>query len=326
MDWKRRRTLPVSAVRRVAIIGGTHGNESNGVHLAKHFQRNPALVKRPSFETQVLLANTAAIAKNTRYVDEDLNRCYLLSDLADDGKASLNWERKRAREVDDIIGPKGAAEPHSDLVIDLHNTTSATGIALMMAPDDDFAHELGHHLSTLDDGVRIVNWNDQPDWPLCPTLGRSGMTFEVGPCPWGCIEPALFQRSSRLVQALLDYVEEHNKLLAAGASLRKELTVPVFRAIGVSIDYPRGADGDLIGMVHPDLQGRDFDELRDGDNLFMKFNGEVQTFKRKDHKVPDEAPAVHALFVNEAAYYEKRVALTLVSRSTKQVSVLVSKP
>jgi len=325
MDWKRRRTLPSSQVRRLAIVGGTHGNESNGVYLARHFMRSPELVKRPSFETEVFISNEAAVKQNTRYVEEDLNRCYFLADLTDAAKATSTLERKRALEVDRKLGPKSSPEPRCDFVVDLHNTTSATDIALMMAPDDDFAHEVGHHLMSLDDGVRIVNWNTQADWPLCPSVGRSGMTFEVGACPWGCVVPDLYQRSRRLLLALLDYVEAHNGRVAAGVAARESVTVPVYRSLGISIDYPRVGDGELDGMVHPDLQGRDFGEVKDGDGLFMTFAGEVKTFDRKEHKVPEDRKSVYALFVNEAAYYEKKMAVMLFDKSEKTFSKLVAK-
>jgi succinylglutamate desuccinylase len=32
----------------VAITGGTHGNEMNGVYLAKHFMANPNIVRQQS--------------------------------------------------------------------------------------------------------------------------------------------------------------------------------------------------------------------------------------------------------------------------------------
>lgn len=323
MNWKRRRTLPSSSVKTVAIVGGTHGNETNGVHLAKHFMRNPALVKRPSFETEVLLSNVAAIQQNTRYVEEDLNRCYLLEDLQNDAKSTSTLERKRAREVDAQLGPKSSSEPKCDFIIDLHNTTAATGVALLMAPNDEFAHEVAHHLMSLDETVRVVEWNDQADWPLCPSIGRSGLTFEVGPCPWGCLEPELFQQSRRLVMALLDYVEKHNSLVASGSPTRQEVSMKVFRSIGVSIDYPRAGE-DPVGHVHPALQGQDFRELQEGDPIFMTFDGEEMTFDRKAHKVPEKYERVYALFVNEAAYYEKKVALMLMSCGEATFSKLAS--
>ena len=55
-----RRTLTTHCVRTVAVTGGTHGNELNGVYLAQYFIDNPSLLQRPSFETTVLLTNVAS--------------------------------------------------------------------------------------------------------------------------------------------------------------------------------------------------------------------------------------------------------------------------
>eukprot|EP00746_Dinoflagellata_sp_MGD_P010310 gnl/MRDRNA2_/MRDRNA2_121238_c0_seq1.p1 gnl/MRDRNA2_/MRDRNA2_121238_c0~~gnl/MRDRNA2_/MRDRNA2_121238_c0_seq1.p1 ORF type:complete len:337 (-),score=59.26 gnl/MRDRNA2_/MRDRNA2_121238_c0_seq1:93-1103(-) len=322
MDWKRRRTLSAGAVKRVAVVGGTHGNEANGVQLAKHFMRNPEEVTRPSFETEVFISNTLSVEKNVRYVEEDLNRCYSLEDLTNDAKATATLERKRAREVDKLLGPKSSPDPRCDLVIDLHNTTANSGIALLMAPNDDFGHELGKHLMTLDKDVCIVEWNPLPDWCLCPSVGRSGMTFEVGPCPWGCVIPDLYARSRTLLHAVLDYVEAHNVLVASGATKQEECVVPVYRAIGVTIDYPRNSDGEMIGMIHPNLQGGDFKEIKEGDPLFMTYSGETIPFKREEHKVPAEHKTVRGLFVNEAAYYEKKMALMLCCQAEATFKML----
>lgn len=90
----------------------------------------------------------------------------------------------------------------------------------------------------------------------------------------------------------------------------------------MAIDYPRNADGDLIGMVHPDLQGGDFKELKEGDALFMTFSGDTIPFRREEHKVPAEHKTVRALFVNEAAYYEKKMALMLCTTAEANFSKL----
>jgi succinylglutamate desuccinylase len=149
-----RRTNTHSRVCNVAIVGGTHGNECNGVHLARFFlqPRGAEQVRRASFTTTVLLANPDAIAAQRccvtplhslpqsvllhifylvkhirhslgrRYVDTDMNRCFLLHDLAD--PSLCNREQKRAKEIDAILGPKSSANPATDFIIDLHNTTS----------------------------------------------------------------------------------------------------------------------------------------------------------------------------------------------------------
>ena len=57
-----------------------------------------------------------------------------------EGHSSL--EHRRARELNALLGPKRSADPRTDFIIDLHNTTAQTGVALMLAPDDSFAHEV----------------------------------------------------------------------------------------------------------------------------------------------------------------------------------------
>ena len=164
-------------IRRVAITGGTHGNESNSVQLAKHLIRHPALAQRESFSSTVLLNNPAAIERNVRYCDEDLNRCFTLADLADESRNSI--EAKRAREINAQLGPKGS-EGAVDYVLDLHNTTANTGVAIMCSPHDRLSHALVAHLQAKDPSVRLLLWNRSvTDYPLMPSVGKHGMTFEV---------------------------------------------------------------------------------------------------------------------------------------------------
>ena len=207
---------PTGLVHRVAITGGTHGNETNGVLLAKFFQKNlPELTSRyVSFEVTVLITNPASVAVNRRYVEEDLNRCFLRADLADLSRNSL--EAKRARELNAILGPKGSEEAF-DLIIDLHNTTAATRVALMMAPGDELSHAIATHLIASDETVKVCNWNAaSADYAMLPSVGKSGMTFEVGPQPWGCADARAYAQSLDLLEAALDYVELHN------ASVRRD--------------------------------------------------------------------------------------------------------
>ena len=58
----------MARLARVAVTGGTHGNEPNGVELARHLQRHPELAARGSFDTTVLITNPAAVAKSVRYL------------------------------------------------------------------------------------------------------------------------------------------------------------------------------------------------------------------------------------------------------------------
>ena len=220
MKANKRPRTEVGRIRRVAITGGTHGNESNGVQLAKHLIRNPALAQRDSFSCTVLLNNTAAIERNVRYCDEDLNRCFGLADLADESRETL--EAKRARELNAQLGPKGS-DGAMDYVLDLHNTTANTGVAIMCSPRDPLSHALAAHLQTKDPSVRLILWNRSTrDYPLLPSVAKHGMTFEVGPAPWGCVVGALYEQSLKLIGHALDYLHAHNAALesADGAGWR----------------------------------------------------------------------------------------------------------
>ena len=381
-------------VRKVAIVGGTHGNELNGVYLARHFgdrsmdmmvdssvdssssgsggdgddtaagryhANNPLTteggVKKNNFSLQVIEANRAAVRKCRRYVEEDLNRCFLHSDLTNDelvtpGAPGYTLERVRARQLNDMLGPKGAAEPNCDFIIDLHNTTSSSDVALMMARDDHFSHEVAVHLMKHADQqrdlvsefptVRIVHWDDKPDHPYLPSLGRSGMTFEVGPCPTGCLVGTLYQATQELVRVALEFIQRHNQIILAAAATTTTVAPPQPKGTTLvttpstttttphdivatrayervcMINYPRTATtGELKAMVHPDVQGHDFSPLLSGTPLFLGFDGRAM-----GHYYPEDYNAIEEssgdtsvlvpLFVNEAAYYEKDIAMALV--------------
>lgn len=68
--------VPREPLRRVAVTGGTHGNEMSGVCLAQHWLRAPGELQRPSFSAMPVLANPAATAACRRYMDRDLNRTF----------------------------------------------------------------------------------------------------------------------------------------------------------------------------------------------------------------------------------------------------------
>ena len=64
-------------------------------------------------------------------------------------------------------------------------------------------------------------------------------------------------------------------------------------------------------MIHTQLQFRDYDPLNPGDPMFVTFEG-------KDILYEGES-TVYPIFINEAAYYEKGIAMHL---SQKQQEVV----
>eukprot|EP01051_Picozoa_sp_SAG22_P024044 SAG22_NODE_6483_length_848_cov_1.512684_2_plen_125_part_00 len=103
-------------------------------------------------------------------------------------------------------------------------------------------------------------------------------------------------------------------------------------------------------MVHPALQGRDFEPLQDGSPAFMGLDGGAALFKAADHPFATAATALTAaaagtddeqdadddedssaaglvaFFINEAAYYETGVAFTVARREFREMEIAAAPP
>ncbi|GAB0198000.1 aspartoacylase [Grus japonensis] len=137
-------------VRRVAVFGGTHGNELSGVFLVKHWQENGAEVQRTGMEVKPFLTNPRAVKKCTRYIDCDLNRVFDPDNLGRTVVEDIPHEVRRAQEINHIFGPKGSDDAY-DLIFDLHNTTSNMGGTLILENSrDDFTIQMFHYIKDQD--------------------------------------------------------------------------------------------------------------------------------------------------------------------------------
>jgi aspartoacylase len=59
-------------------------------------------------------------------------------------------------------------------------------------------------------------------------------------------------------------------------------------------------------MVYPNLQGKDYLPLHPGNPLFITFDDSEIGYLEKD--------TVYPIFINESAYWEKRIAMYLTSK------------
>ncbi|XP_059500288.1 N-acyl-aromatic-L-amino acid amidohydrolase (carboxylate-forming)-like, partial [Stegostoma tigrinum] len=123
-------------VRRVAVLGGVHGNEMSGIFLTRHWLQDPAELQRSTFSVMPLMANQLAVEQCVRYIHKDLNRCFLPENLNSELDPSLPHEIVRAKELNELLGPRGS-DTAVDLVIDLHNTTANMGDCLMINNSSD---------------------------------------------------------------------------------------------------------------------------------------------------------------------------------------------
>lgn len=287
-------------VNHVAVVGGTHGNELTGVFLVKFWQSPGHQLQRSTYTIKTVLANPKAIAANRRYLDRDLNRCFLEAELQDG--ALTHYEEGRAKSVEQLIGAS-ATQP-ADFILDLHTTTSNMGNCLVFASTDPLVFGLAAYLSEHMDVNLFYEPMSRAESPYLYTRGRlGGALIEIGPSPQGQLNAQIYQQTRSMTELALDYIERYNQNDLP--SLPTQLDVYQFDR---KVDLPKTAGGELDGMVHEQLQGSDFQPLRKGDPIFRTFAGEEIFFQPPDDEV------YYPAFINEAAYYDKLVGFSLLKK------------
>ena len=285
----------MNQIKRIVIVGGTHGNELTGIHLIKKFERIPKLIERSSFESQTVLANPKAHKIGKRYVDTDLNRCFRRQDLEDYGLSS--YEAQRAKVIYQTFGTGGRLE--ANFVVDLHSTTANMGLTMILGSKHSFNLRLAAYLSYVNPNVKVLySPIRNQDSPYLDSICKLGCTIEVGAVAQGVLNASLFQQTEELVGQVLDYLEAYNK----GMPLSIKDSLIVYRYVQ-AIDYPRNESGEIMAMIHPQLQFRDYEPLHPGDKMFLTFDGEEIAYCSNSTAYP--------VFINEAAYYEKGIAMSI---------------
>lgn len=293
----------MNKIKRVAIIGGTHGNELTGIYLVNKFDREPDLIARSTFETIALLANPKACQIGKRYIDIDLNRCFLRQDLENANLSS--YEAQRAKEIYHIFSSQNTNS--SDLIIDLHTTTANMGLTFIFDSHHPFNLQLAAHLTSVYPNFKVLASGTQnQDSSVLRSISKLGCTLEVGAVAQGVLDASLFQQTKALVGTILDWVEAYNQ----GTIPPLKNTLTIYQKIQ-TIDYPRNERREIEAMIHPQLQFRDYEPLNPGDPMFLTFDGESVLYEGKS--------TVYPVFINEAAYYEKGIAMYFTQ---KQIVVI----
>ncbi len=287
----------MNQINQVMLVGGTHGNEFTGAYLIKKFNQFPYLIQRPSFETLTLLGNPKAFEEGRRYIDKDLNRCFLSQDLQDPTLSS--YEELRAKAIYQLLGPKDKS--NVDVIVDLHTTTANMGLSIMLSNQHPFSLRLAAYLSSINPLVKICWARPERGGVLLRTLCELGFVIEVGPVAQGVLNADWFQKTEELIYAVLDYLEACNQ----GSIPQTNSTLTLYEYVGI-IDYPRNELGEIQAMIHPQLQFRDYEPLNPGEPIFLTFDGRAIAY--------EGTATVYPIFINEAAYYEKGIAMCLTQK------------
>ena len=225
------------------------------------------------------------------------------------GRQPGGYEAARAREVAAIVGA-------TDLCVDLHTTTSNMGCTLIVGAWCPAAIRAAAYVSeqwsrAAGDGggggatdacggaegfpvrVLIDEQYSQAECPYLCSVGRHGLEIEVGATPQGLLRADVVAATERALELTLEYFERVN----AGRPPPIPATLPAFLDKG-KLPWP-AAPGSVLpdAIVHPQLQGRDFETLRRGDPLWLGLDGSVTAYDGACGE------AVVPIFINEAAYY-----------------------
>lgn len=286
-------------INKVAIVGGTHGNELAGIYLVREWQNND-FTSRDSFDTKLLLANHKAMEANRRYLDCDLNRQFATKSLEDMSLA--NYEQSRAKVINQELGPKGNS--NTDLIIDLHNTTTNMGPTLLIPAQGNFYDLLGVFVKTqMPEAVVYLDEDHKTNEEhhlLCTTAKR-GVIVEVGPVPQGVLRHEVTEQMAKMTSLILDFVELYN----SDSLPELPASIDAFRYLE-TYKLPTNEQNERIGMVHKNVENSDFTPLKPGDPIFALFSGEEICYQ--GDKV------VYPTFINEAAYYDNNLAMCLCEK------------
>ncbi|CAJ0947139.1 unnamed protein product [Ranitomeya imitator] len=260
------------------------------------------------------------------------------------------YEFKRARELNQKYGSGSCLY---DFVFDLHNTTSNMGSTLLLCSKDDVVSmHLANYLQVsiikeqnvmfkqfslrrldmnlLDDISQKNIYNDfdclsnsgnqsmpcynflidipKKDNIYLQNIGKHSFCIELGPQPQGVTRADVLSRMRQLVNCGLDFIE----LLNQGKEF-PSFETDIYRVLS-RVDYPRDSFGEISAFIHNGLQDKDYVPLKPGDPIFTTINGEDLFY--------DGEKVVYPTFINEAAYYEKKVAFVLTDKVSWEVPAL----
>lgn len=309
-----------NTIKNVVVVGGTHGNEYTGVWCIKALDRTCEKVNAayPSLDISTLLANPEAHMKNKRFVDEDLNRQFSQEKLSaiDDSGVPLKptVESLRAQELNALLGPK--SNPKTDVIVDLHSTTSNMGLTLIIPEGDDLMAAAAAYVMLkcgLDDTRCLMHSHpSRNSRPNLSSTAKHGFTIEVGPVPQGVLRYDAVDKTEQAIHALLDFLQQRNdsSTAAAASDLKKAYPnnrVPCFRSapaqqpgeMSGKIQWPCDPENPNFPtyLIHPNVQDNDFSLVYKGDPLFIDLEGKDIPYTGS-HGSP-----VHLMFVNEGGYY-----------------------
>ncbi len=280
----------MNKITNVVIVGGTHGNEKTGINLVRHL-KNEWMCPFHSFEISYIEGNPRAIKNNLRYVDHDLNRSF------NAGLEDSIYESQRITELKAEI-----KNSETTFVIDLHTTTANMGVTWIFSKKDLLSRQIGYRAAgALNQSYILETIELDQDTHYVNQIAKHGLMLEVGPIAQNLAVAKIYNDTKLALLQALEGIEIYNKSGRVDYSFK----LPYFYKEVGNVDYPRDEVGNITAMIHPDLQGQDYQQLAEKP-AFLTFAGK---------SISSEAvKKYYPIFVNEAAYYEKGIAFSYTDK------------
>jgi len=281
---------------QMLLVAGTHGNEVNAPWLFEHWDQNPNLINSFEFNISKIIGNPEALGLSRRYIDSDLNRAFS-KDLLNSNLEN-NLEANRAKYILKKFGPDG--ENPCSFAIDLHSTTASMGNSIVIYgrryADLALASLLQSKL-----GLPIyLHEADKDQRGFLVEAWPCGFVLEIGPVPQSLLDTSIIEKYRLTLEVCFQEIE---KFLLGRSLFPKNIVV--HRHIG-SIDFPRDSNNKIASSIHPSLYGMDWHPIMKNQPLFVNIQGEVDSYTSSEEVVP--------VFINEAAYAEKNIAMSLTKK------------
>ena len=281
---------------QVLLVAGTHGNEINGIWLFEEWEKSSFLINTHGIKTCKVIGNPEAKKVCKRYIHNDLNRSFKQESYVSIN--SSNCEELRANELVKIYGKSG--KNPCQIALDFHTTTAAMGSCLVVygrrSADLALASLIQNKL-----GLPIyLHESDEKQTGFLVESWPCGLVVEIGPVGQGVLNSKIIFQTKLILETLLEQIQQVKNL-----NLLLPEKLIIHRHIK-SIDFPRDEEGHIEGYVHPSRQSKDWQPLKKNDELFYKLNADTIKFEENEPYIP--------VFVNEAAYMEKNISMSLTKR------------
>ncbi len=280
--------------KRLLIISGTHGNEINPIWAVKKFKKLSSFdINNSNLEFTV--GNPNACDKGLRYIDVDLNRSFNVKKTSNSIEF---YEVRRAEYLLNQFGINGSRPCH--VAIDLHTTTSSMGTSIVMYGRRKKDFYLAAVLQNKFGLPIYLHEKDQKQTGFLVEAWPSGLVIEIGPVAQNHYDSRIVERFLMILHFLKNIISDLKNL---EINLPEEVNVFVHQK---SIDYPRDANEIINALIHPDRINKDWEIIKKGDPLFLDIYGKTIIY--------DEDELSYPVFIGEAAYREKRIAMSFTKK------------